>query len=64
MALSATLLEAILPERMLTVLMANTNQRSLVETFPVITVLHLDITSFTVLSSTVKPDLLIDVMVC
>jgi hypothetical protein len=82
MQLSSSLLQAILPERIIKAMLESSERTPIVESFPglfqlmkkcningltkflvVITVLHLDVTSFTVLSGSVKPDVLISTLV-
>ncbi|KAJ3410812.1 hypothetical protein HDV05_003207 [Chytridiales sp. JEL 0842] len=63
MLMSESLLKALLPERIRTkLLLSDTVEPNLVEKFPIITILHLDVTSFTYLSSCVQPDLLINIL--
>ncbi|KAJ3410726.1 hypothetical protein HDV05_003446 [Chytridiales sp. JEL 0842] len=60
--ISAGLLSAILPSKTMNLLMDGVEAQSIVDTFLIISVLHLDICSFTQLSSTLKPDVLIDIL--
>ncbi|KAJ3333953.1 hypothetical protein HDU76_000555 [Blyttiomyces sp. JEL0837] len=52
---SAGLLKAVIPKRLINRLAVDTDQSLIVEEFPMITILHLDIVSFTVLSGTLQP---------
>ncbi|KAJ3333952.1 hypothetical protein HDU76_000554 [Blyttiomyces sp. JEL0837] len=52
---SAGLLKAVIPKRLISRLAVDSDQSSIVEEFPMITILHLDIVSFTLLSGTLQP---------
>ncbi|KAJ3333949.1 hypothetical protein HDU76_000549 [Blyttiomyces sp. JEL0837] len=52
---SAGLLKAVIPKRLISRLAVDTDQSLIVEQFSMITILHLDIVSFTVLSGSLQP---------
>ncbi|KAJ3187235.1 hypothetical protein HK101_009431 [Irineochytrium annulatum] len=63
MVLSARLLEVMVPRRVMIALLRDAKARGfIVEEFNVLTVLHLDVTSFTFLSSKISPDRLVGVI--
>ncbi|KAJ3414425.1 hypothetical protein HDV05_006606 [Chytridiales sp. JEL 0842] len=62
MLLSAGLLAAILPPRVMNSLLMGVECSSIIENFENITLLHLDVVSFTTLSSVIMPDVLLEML--
>ncbi|KAJ3416433.1 hypothetical protein HDV05_001591 [Chytridiales sp. JEL 0842] len=62
MHLSASLLRAILPQRMINTLLVDPSRMNQVDCFSHITVLFLDVEGFTNLSSSIRPDLIISIL--
>ncbi|KAJ3333950.1 hypothetical protein HDU76_000550 [Blyttiomyces sp. JEL0837] len=59
---SGGLLKAVVPKRLINRLAVNSDESTIVEQFSMVTILHLDVVSFTVLSGTLQPIELINLL--